>query len=107
MKITWHGHSCFRLTERGMATVVTDPYNHKKIGYDELNLSADIVTVSHDAPGHNHTKVIKKGRMVNISSLDQVNMKSVKCLSLVFAPITRAKKMICVISCISLITMAS
>lgn len=60
MKITWHGHSCFRLTERGMATVVTDPYNHKKIGYNELNLSADIVTVSHDAPGHNHTKVIRK-----------------------------------------------
>ncbi|NQS91732.1 MAG: MBL fold metallo-hydrolase [Chloroflexi bacterium] len=60
MNITWHGHSCFRLTERGMATVVTDPYNHKKIGYTELNLSADIVTVSHDDPGHNHTKVIKK-----------------------------------------------
>ena len=60
MNITWHGHSCFRLTERGMATVVTDPYNHKKIGYDELSLSADIVTVSHDDPGHNHTKVIRK-----------------------------------------------
>lgn len=60
MNITWHGHSCFRLTERGMATVVTDPYNHKKIGYAELNLSADIVTVSHDDPGHNYTKVVRK-----------------------------------------------
>ncbi len=60
MNITWHGHSCFRLTERGMATVVTDPYDHRKIGYSELNLSADIVTVSHDDPGHNYTKVIKK-----------------------------------------------
>jgi L-ascorbate metabolism protein UlaG (beta-lactamase superfamily) len=43
-----------------MATVVTDPYNHKKVGYSELNLSADIVTVSHDEPGHNHTKAIRK-----------------------------------------------
>ena len=60
MNITWHGHSCFRLTERGMATVVTDPYNHKKVGFGELNLSADIITVSHDAPGHNHTKVVRK-----------------------------------------------
>jgi len=60
MNITWHGHSCFRLTERGMATVVTDPYNNKKVGYGELNLSADIVTVSHKAPGHNHTKVVRK-----------------------------------------------
>jgi L-ascorbate metabolism protein UlaG (beta-lactamase superfamily) len=60
MNITWHGHSCFRLAERGMATVVTDPYDHKKVGYSELNLSADIVTVSHDDPGHNHIKVIRK-----------------------------------------------
>jgi L-ascorbate metabolism protein UlaG (beta-lactamase superfamily) len=43
-----------------MATVVTDPYNHKKIGYSELNISADIITVSHDDPGHNHSKVIRK-----------------------------------------------
>ena len=60
MNITWHGHSCFRLTERGMATVVTDPYNYKKIGYSELNLSADIVTVSHDDPGHNFIKGTRK-----------------------------------------------
>ena len=60
MSITWHGHSCFRLTERGMATVVTDPYDHKQIGYHELDLSADIVTVSHDAPGHNHVESIRK-----------------------------------------------
>lgn len=43
-----------------MATVVTDPYNHKKVGYGELNLSADIVTVSHDDPGHNHTSAVRK-----------------------------------------------
>jgi L-ascorbate metabolism protein UlaG (beta-lactamase superfamily) len=43
-----------------MATVVTDPYNHKKVGYGELNITADIVTVSHKDPGHNHTRVIKK-----------------------------------------------
>ena len=60
MNISWHGHSCFRLTERGMATVVTDPYNYKKIGYSELSLSADIVTVSHDDPGHNFVKAVKK-----------------------------------------------
>ncbi|MEJ2411518.1 MAG: MBL fold metallo-hydrolase [Anaerolineales bacterium] len=60
MNITWHGHSCFRLTERGMATVVTDPYNYKKVGYSELDLSADIVTVSHDDPGHNYTKAVRK-----------------------------------------------
>ncbi len=59
MEITWYGHSCFRLTERGMATVVVDPFDSKTIGYSPLKLKADIVTVSHDAPGHNHTDSVK------------------------------------------------
>lgn len=59
MEITWYGHSCFRLTERSMATVVVDPYDSKVIGYSPLKLKADIVTVSHDAPGHNHTDAVK------------------------------------------------
>ena len=59
MEITWYGHSCFRLTERNFATVVTDPYDNKSIGYDPLKLRSDIVTVSHDAPGHNNTDAVK------------------------------------------------
>lgn len=59
MEITWYGHSCFRLTERSYATVVTDPYDNKAIGYEPLKLKADIVTVSHDAPGHNNTDAVK------------------------------------------------
>lgn len=54
MEITWYGHSCFRLTERNYATVVTDPYDNESIGYSALRLKSDIVTVSHDAPGHNN-----------------------------------------------------
>ncbi len=59
MEITWYGHSCFRLTERGMATVVTDPFDHEAVGYAPLKLKADIVTISHDAPGHNHVKAVR------------------------------------------------
>lgn len=59
MEITWYGLSCFRLTERGLATVVTDPYDHRVAGYDALKLKADIVTVSHDVPGHNFTSAVK------------------------------------------------
>ncbi len=59
MEIVWYGHSCFRLTERLMATVVTDPYDHTTTGYEALKLKSDIVTVSHDAPGHNHVSVVK------------------------------------------------
>ncbi len=59
MEITWYGHSCFRLTERGLATVVVDPFDSKTIGYSPLKLKADIVTVSHDAPGHNFSEGVK------------------------------------------------
>ena len=59
MEITWYGHSCFRLTERNYATVVTDPFDSKSIGYDSLKLRSDIVTVSHDAPGHNNRDAVK------------------------------------------------
>lgn len=59
MEITWYGHSCFRLVERSMATVVTDPYDHIVVGYERLNLKADIVTISHEAPGHNFLSAVK------------------------------------------------
>jgi L-ascorbate metabolism protein UlaG (beta-lactamase superfamily) len=61
MEITWFGHSCFRLVERGMASVVTDPYDESQ-GYPALRLKADIVTVSHDAPGHSNVEAVKGDR---------------------------------------------
>ena len=59
MEITWYGHSCFRLTERGLATTVIDPYNGQALGEDPLCLKCDIVTISHDKPGHNHTQAVE------------------------------------------------
>jgi L-ascorbate metabolism protein UlaG (beta-lactamase superfamily) len=62
MEITWFGHSCFRLMERGMASVVTDPYDDS-LGYASLRLKADIVTVSHDAPGHSHVDAVRGDKL--------------------------------------------
>lgn len=64
MEITWYGHSCFRLTQRGLASVVTDPYDHTVVGYRPLKLKADVVTISHDAPGHNYLKAVRGVRYV-------------------------------------------
>ncbi len=60
MEITWYGHSCFRITERNLATVVTDPYDHRAVGYAALKLKADIVTVSHASPGHNFLSAVPR-----------------------------------------------
>lgn len=59
MEITWYGHSCFRLTERNYATVVADPFDSKTTGYAPLKLKADIVTISHRAPGHAYADAVK------------------------------------------------
>jgi L-ascorbate metabolism protein UlaG (beta-lactamase superfamily) len=59
MEITWYGHFCFRMMERGMAAVVCDPFDHKIVGYDSLKLKADIVTVSIDNAEHNFTTAVK------------------------------------------------
>ncbi len=61
MEIVWYGMSCFRLSERGLATIVTDPYD-SSVGLPAPKLKADIVTVSHDSPGHNNLKAVKGER---------------------------------------------
>jgi L-ascorbate metabolism protein UlaG (beta-lactamase superfamily) len=61
MEIIWYGHSCFRLAERSMASVVTDPFDAKATGYEALKLKADIVTVSYDTPEYNYLDAVKGG----------------------------------------------
>lgn len=62
MDLNWYGLSCFRMKERGLATVVTDPYE-PDLGLPSLNLKADVVTVSHDASGHNYVDGVKGDRL--------------------------------------------
>src|SRR5512138_3726280 len=76
MEITWYGHSCFRLTERNYATVVTDPFDSKAVGYEPLKLKADIVTVSHDAEGHNNLSAVK-GSQLTITGPGEFEVGSV------------------------------
>lgn len=59
MEITWYGHSCFRITERGLATVVTDPFDSAVAGYNPLKLKADIVTISCNDLAHNNSAAVK------------------------------------------------
>jgi L-ascorbate metabolism protein UlaG (beta-lactamase superfamily) len=55
MEITWYGLSCFRLTERGSSSVITDPYPDT-FGYVLPRSRADIVTVSLDEPARNEVR---------------------------------------------------
>jgi L-ascorbate metabolism protein UlaG (beta-lactamase superfamily) len=58
MEITWYGLTCFRLSERGLAAVVTDPYP-PDVGLTFPRPRADVVTVSYDDPQCRHTSGVR------------------------------------------------
>lgn len=61
MELTWYGLSCFRISERGYASIVTDPYG-SGLGLPALKLRADVVTISHTAKGHQNVKAVSDRR---------------------------------------------
>ena len=62
MEITYLGHSSFRLKGKS-AVVVTDPYD-EKCGKYPRDITADMVTVSHDHGDHNATKLLSSSFIV-------------------------------------------
>lgn len=62
MEISWYGHSCFALRGKNVA-LITDPFSpqpeHPPGEPHRLSkLSAPIVTISHNHPGHNYAEVV-------------------------------------------------
>lgn len=53
----WFGHNCFRIKARE-ATILTDPVG-KNTGFSMSRQTADIVTISHDHPGHTNLNAVK------------------------------------------------
>lgn len=64
MKITWLGHACFLIEANGKA-VVTDPPG-VQYGYKLPDVTADVVTISHNHNDHNAADLIH-GKPVVIS----------------------------------------
>ena len=52
MEISWLGHSCFQLRGKNV-TLITDPFS-PQLGRSLGKISAPIVTISHNHPGHNY-----------------------------------------------------
>lgn len=58
MKITWLGHSCFKIEKNGY-TVILDPYEDGRVpGYSPIRESADLVLCSHEHGDHNARQVV-------------------------------------------------
>jgi len=57
MRIRWHGHACFEISDG--VTVVTDPHDGKSIGIPPPRVKADVVLVSHNHFDHNSVRSVK------------------------------------------------
>ncbi len=61
MEIEWYGQTCFRLSEQGMATVVTDPYP-PEVGLSFPRAPVDVVTISLDDPACGYVEGLEQPR---------------------------------------------
>ena len=70
MRIKWHGHACFEISNRD-TTIVIDPHDGKSIGIKPPSATADLVLITHNHYDHNavrsidgnfRTYVMKNGR---------------------------------------------
>jgi len=57
MRIRWHGHACFEISNG--ETIVTDPHDGKSIGIPPPRVKADIALVSHNHFDHNSVRSVK------------------------------------------------
>ena len=76
MKIRWHGHACFEVSNS--VTVVTDPHDGKSIGISPPVLKADIVLVSHDHFDHNCIRIVKGLSVDCVNKAGERTVKGVK-----------------------------
>jgi L-ascorbate metabolism protein UlaG (beta-lactamase superfamily) len=76
MRIQWFGQSCFMIISDSGVTIITDPFG-KPLPYRLPDKQPDIVTVSHDHPDHNNTKVLK-GNFELVKKPVETEIKGVK-----------------------------
>jgi len=75
MKIVWHGHSCFEVSD-GL-TVVIDPHDGKSLGLRTPTVKGDIVLISHDHFDHNCARIVK-GDFVTVREPGARTVKGIK-----------------------------
>ncbi len=59
MKIEYLGHSSFRLTESTGTSIITDPYDVRKVGIKFPHVNASAITISHQHSDHNAVTAVE------------------------------------------------
>ena len=75
MKIKYLGHSCFKITAKSGASIITDPYTN--VGYElPAGLTATAVTASHAHFDHNYLSAVDTKNV--IASVGEYSVEDVK-----------------------------
>ena len=91
MDIIWHGHACFELISDN-TTIVTDPFE-QSLGLAIPELSADIITVSHNSVHHNATNLVHGDAKV-VNRPGEYEIREAFIIgSAIYPPANQAKKM--------------
>ncbi len=75
VKITYYGHAMFEIQSSDGIRIITDPYN-EAIKDNLPDVTAEIVTVSHDHFDHNNVSLVK-GNPVIVKGLGQSKVKDI------------------------------
>ena len=79
LKIRWHGHSCFEVSDETQdLTVVTDPHDGKYLGIKPPAVKADIILISHGHFDHNSAKTVAKKDSKIVDRPGSVKVREVK-----------------------------
>lgn len=76
MKIRWHGHACFEITDD--LTIVTDPHDGRSIGLPVPSVKGDIILVSHDHYDHNSVRTVEREDSIIIKETGKMEVKKVE-----------------------------
>lgn len=70
MRLTWHGHACFRVVADDGLAIVTDPYDPVTSGYRPLEDPADVVARSSPDDGFHCNAHLVPGDPLVVEALD-------------------------------------
>ncbi|MDZ4670468.1 MAG: MBL fold metallo-hydrolase [Phototrophicales bacterium] len=59
MDITWYGQNCFKISERGRLSIVTDPFSEALGLLVPKNLKGELVTLSNNHPDYANIEAVK------------------------------------------------
>jgi len=100
MELTWYGHSCFRMTERGVLAVVTDPFGPDAGLGDLPKLRADVVTISRDDPRHNYASAVasaQRGEVYKVTGPGEYEIGGVFIIGVAMRPERKSNSQKCTV----------